>query len=89
MFFHIAEAEYPTVKLDNKQLGISAEISYNAKQLPILAEWRCMRSGDYALGIEPSTSYINGRAEELKNGYDIAVPGFGELEFGFCINIEG
>ena len=87
VFFHIPREEDPSVTLTNKQLGISAQISYSSKQLPVLAEWRCMKSGDYALGIEPSTSYINGRAKELEQDYDIAVPGFGELEFGFTIKL--
>jgi len=87
VFFHLPKAERPVVSLSN--LGISAEISYNKSELPVLAEWRCMKSGDYALGIEPSTSFIRARAEELENGYDISIPGYGTREFGFCIKLEG
>ena len=89
VFFHLPDAEEPTVVLNNKALGLSAKLQYKKAQLPVLAEWRCMRSGDYALGIEPSTSFIRARAEELKNGYDIKVPGFGQLEYGFTLDLGG
>ena len=81
------KSDKPVVRLANKQLGVVAEVSYDRNRLPVLAEWRCLRSGDYALGIEPSTSFIGGRAHELDNGYDVVVPGFGALEFGFRVKI--
>ena len=89
VFFHLPKSDKPVVKLENKQLGVLAEICYNRSQLPVLAEWHCMKSGDYALGIEPSTSYIRGRGQELDNGYDVVVPGFGTLEFGFEMKVSG
>ena len=36
--------------------------------LPILSHWRSMASGDYVCGLEPSNSYIMGRAAERENG---------------------
>ena len=89
VFFHIPKEERPKVTLTNKQLGISAEISYSAKQLPVLAQWKCMKSGDYALGIEPSTNFIHGRDKELEKGYDVVIPGFGTLEYGFSLRLGG
>ncbi|MCL2187290.1 MAG: aldose 1-epimerase family protein [Defluviitaleaceae bacterium] len=88
VFFHTPESPRPTVLLENKVLGISAEISYDAAQLPVLAQWKCMRAGDYALGIEPSTSHIRGREEELANGYDVIIPAFGALQYGFSIKLK-
>lgn len=87
VFYHLPHTEYPRVMLSNHKLGLNAEIAYNRSQFPVLAEWRCMRSGDYALGIEPTTGYIVGRAENLANGYNTAVSAFGSMEFGCTINI--
>jgi len=87
VFFHMPKAEKPVVKLENKQVGVAVDVSYVKSQLPVLAQWRCLKSGDYALGIEPSTSYIGGREQELANGYDIKVEAFGQMEFGFEIDI--
>jgi len=89
VFFHYPKEEHPQVKLTNPELGISAGIQYDRKQFPILIEWKSMKSGDYALGIEPSTSTIKGRAGELENGYNIKVPGFGSLEYGFTLTLAG
>ncbi|MCL2398140.1 MAG: aldose 1-epimerase family protein [Defluviitaleaceae bacterium] len=88
VYFYHTEEEYPQVKLTNPKLNINAKIQYDRKQLPALAQWKCMRSGDYALGIEPGTSIIRGRAQELENGYDIKVPAFGTLEYGFTIELD-
>ena len=86
VFFYFPRAQRPKVRLSNAKLGISAELQYDRSQLPVLSQWKCMRSGDYALGIEPGTSQIRGRAKELEAGYDCNVPGFGTLEYGFTIN---
>ena len=88
VFFHFPQEENPKVRLHNPSLGISAEIAYKRKQLPMLAQWKSMRSGDYALGIEPGTSQIRGRKDELAHGYDIKVPAFGTLAYGFTLTLE-
>jgi len=89
VFFHTPAEKDVTVKLSNPALGISAKVSYDREQLPVLGQWKCMMSGDYALGIEPSTSIIRGRKKELENGYDVKVPPFGKLEFGFTVEFDG
>ena len=87
VFYHLPHAEYPRVLLSNNKLSLHATIDYKRCQFPILAEWRCMKPGDYALGIEPTTGYIVGRAESLANGYDTSVQAFSSLEFGCKISI--
>jgi len=88
VFFYQPKEQDAEVKLVNKGLGIKAVINYDSSRLPVLSQWKCMRSGDYALGIEPGTSFIRGREEELKNGYDIRLPGFASLEYGFAITLD-
>lgn len=47
------------VKLTNENVGIAAELRYSTEQFPYTVEWKSMISGDYALGIEPSTSRLD------------------------------
>lgn len=56
------------VRLKNPELGIKAELTWSLDTLPILAQWKNMRSGDYVLGLEPSSCYIMGRSQERKEG---------------------
>ena len=88
VFFHYPKDEFPKVLLHNTELGISAEVEFDKKQLPILTQWKSMRSSDYALGIEPCTNTVKGRAGELQDGYDIKVPGFGALDYGVTIKFR-
>ncbi|MBO7728355.1 MAG: aldose 1-epimerase family protein [Oscillospiraceae bacterium] len=56
--------------------------------LPILSHWRSMASGDYVCGLEPSNSYIMGRAEERKNGTLPVLKPFESVETGLTITFE-
>jgi hypothetical protein len=87
VYFYSPKERNAKVILANKQAGIRATVSYDSERLPVLAQWKCMKSGDYALGIEPGTSRIRGRKEEIEDGYDIKVPAFGKLSFGFEVDI--
>jgi hypothetical protein len=44
------------VKLTNPDLNISSEIIYSLDDFPFTVEWKAMIAGDYALGIEPTTT---------------------------------
>ena len=87
LFLHTPKDAKPRVTLENTQLGITAAVSYEKANLPVLAQWKCMRSGDYALGIEPTTCTVNGRKEELAKGYDMKIPAFGEMVLGFEVEL--
>jgi hypothetical protein len=41
------------VCLQNKKLGVSLTIKFNADKLPWLTEWKMMGMGEYVLGLEP------------------------------------
>ena len=56
--------------------------------LPILSHWRSMASGDYVCGLEPSNTYIMGRAEERKNGTLPVLKPFESVETGLTITFE-
>ena len=70
-----------TIKAENPHLGIGAAISYEKALLPVLCEWKSMRSGDYALGIEPANMFIMGRQAERLNGSLQRIGSFEKLTF--------
>ena len=43
-------------------------IRFDGTVLPLLCEWKCMRAGDYALGLEPTTSGVMNRSDARKSG---------------------
>jgi len=45
----------------NERLSLGLEVSFTPQTLPYLVQWKCMKSGDYALGVLPSTCKPVGR----------------------------
>ncbi|MBQ7169421.1 MAG: DUF4432 family protein, partial [Synergistaceae bacterium] len=79
VFFNEMESE-PYARLKNPELGITAEVSWSLDTLPILAQWKNMTSGDYVLGLEPSSCYIMGRERERKEGRLMTLEPFGSVK---------
>jgi hypothetical protein len=48
--------------------GFGIRLDYDRAALPCLIEWQCLQSGLYALGIEPSTHHVQGRAFAEQRG---------------------
>ena len=91
VFFHLLDGDNDkkgTVRVINPNLKMAAEIKYPLDTLPILVEWKSMKSGDYALGIEPSNTYINGRVEERKNGTLKKILPFAKIQYSIDLTIS-
>jgi hypothetical protein len=91
VYFHQPLPENPpaaAIRLVHPKLGLAAQLSYSTAELPELAQWKCLRSTDYALGIEPGTSRIRGRAVELADGYAQILPGFGRRDFNLRLDLS-
>ena len=56
-FWELAE---PRVTLSNAKLGKALTLSYTGDTLPHFIQWQSMASGDYAMGLEPATSVLDG-----------------------------
>ena len=72
LFFHTLPSDNDgtvTVRLENHNIGIGAYITYEIKYLPFLVEWKCTRSGEFALGIEPANNMIGGMRAERDAGH--------------------
>jgi len=86
VFFH--ELSNPWARLENSELEMAATLRWSGDSLPILVQWRSMASGDYALGLEPSNSYIKGRAEERKNGTLRTIAGFESVKTKLTLDFQ-
>ena len=51
----------PEISLVNAKLGKSFTVSYSGDTLPHLVEWKSQACGDYAMGLEPCTTELDGR----------------------------
>lgn len=71
----------------NDRLGLGVYICYDTRELPYLIQWKSMRSGDYALGIMPSTCFVCGRAYERENGTLKTIKSLEKIRFGVEIGV--
>lgn len=58
----------PEAAIVNEKLGKKLTVSYSGDTLPYFVEWKSMVSGDYALGLEPSTTELDDRFTYSKLG---------------------
>ncbi|MBO2521078.1 MAG: DUF4432 domain-containing protein [Firmicutes bacterium] len=48
--------------------GLAVLIEFDAETMPRLVEWKMLGEGLYVLGVEPGTSFVDGRVAERKAG---------------------
>lgn len=68
VYFH--KLKTPHAEVISPDSGCKAILDYSDGTLPCFIEWKSMVSGDYALGLEPSTTFLDG---ELT--YKVLAPG--------------
>lgn len=56
----------PCVQVTNRKLGKRFTLNYSADTLPCFVQWSSAASGDYALGVEPTTTFLDDRFEYKK-----------------------
>jgi hypothetical protein len=69
------------VSLENPALKIGVRLSYDKSTLPILTQWKSLRSGEYVLGVEPGNSYLRGIDKEREAGQAGWIEAFGSMQF--------
>lgn len=52
----------------NKKLGLAVEMELDARQLPVMNQWKSPRAGDYVLGMEPGTGHVGGLLKTKEDG---------------------
>lgn len=79
---YFLEMNEPNISLVNKKIQKKFTLSYSKDTLPSLIHWHSMASGDYAMGFEPSTSFLDDK-------FSYKTLGAGEkVSFNLNINIE-
>lgn len=60
----------PEISLVNEKLGKKMTVSYNEDNLCGVLEWKSPASGDYVIGLEPCTSFLDGefRYQTVESG---------------------
>ena len=71
----------------NDRLGLGLEIAYDPQVLPYMVQWKCMKSGDYALGLLPSTCKPIGRLAAAQQDQLVTIEPFEKLEITLQIRI--
>lgn len=71
----------------NDRLKLGAYIKYNTHELPRLIQWKSMKSGDYALGVEPANCFVEGRHKERQRGTLRTLSSFEKAVFDLEIGI--
>lgn len=66
-----------TAGLANPARKLAAYLRYDTHELPYLLEWKCLKSHDYVLAVEPTNSPASNHETDLKNG---SVPILGAYE---------
>lgn len=75
------------VLLKNEALNLAVWMKYNVNRLPVTTQWKCMASGDYALGIEPANCRVEGKAKERREGTLRFLEPFGSAEFALELGV--
>ena len=57
-YFH--RLRRPEISILNRKIGKKLTVRYSDATLPVLVEWKSMGSGDYTIGLEPATSWLDG-----------------------------
>lgn len=87
LYLHHMDGERAVAVLYNLRLGIGVYVAYDTDTLPNMLEWKCMRSHDYVVGLEPcNTCGINRDAAIAQNKIAV-VPAYGQVETNLEIGV--
>lgn len=68
-YFHTNHSEGEAfAMIHNEKLNLAGIVRYDKAVFPLLCQWKCMRAGEYAMGLEPTTSSVVNRSESRAQG---------------------
>lgn len=79
---YLLKLKKPCISLKNIKLGKKFTLEYSGENLPYFVEWKSMASGDYALGLEPSTSLLDDKFAFSK------IEKQSKISFGITLKVE-
>jgi hypothetical protein len=90
VFYHQAAAGedgFTHAILYNDKLDLGACITYDTRKLNNLVQWKSMKSGDYALGIEPANCVPEGRVKARQEGTLQTIQPYEKIRYEFEFTI--
>ena len=69
----------PQISMVNRKIGKKFTVSYSGDTLPLFLEWKSIACGDYAVGLEPTTTKLDGLFEYSTIGAGETLEFFVEL----------
>ncbi len=90
VYYHentVCKDGYSTVGVINDELKLGVYLKYSAKNLPMFVQWKNPLAHEYALGIEPSNCYLDGRALEKQKGTIQTIQPFETLDYELILGI--
>ncbi len=73
--------------LYNHELKLGVQLAFGHEQMPYMVQWKCMKSGDYVMGMFPSNNHAAGRGYERENGTVRHIAPFERIETGFVLTV--
>lgn len=91
-FYHAFETEsgMASACLFNPRLGdqgMGFYLKYDTRQLPVFLQWKMMRSREYVCGLNPATTYAEGRKTALENDEVMFIEPLEKKEFTIELGI--
>lgn len=71
----------------NPERKLAAYLKYNSEALPVFLEWKCLKSHDYVVGIEPSNCFATSRSGERQNGTLPVLPAYQSVTYSIQLCI--
>ncbi|NLL36336.1 MAG: DUF4432 family protein [Fretibacterium sp.] len=79
----------PRALVTNPVLDVQVELTWSLDTLPILSQWKNLRSGDYVLALEPSTCYTGSRCAERRRGTLRQLRAFSSVDMWVRLKFSG
>ena len=73
--------------LYNHELKLGVQMTFDHAALPYMVQWKCMKSGDYVMGMFPSNNHAAGRGYEREHGTLRQIAPFEAVQTGFALDI--
>lgn len=87
-FCHVpCERKVVTAGLYQPKLRLSAYLQYDATALPYLLEWKCLKSHDYVLAIEPTNCPAVNRLSDLQTGKAYSLGAYESVTYQITLGV--
>lgn len=87
VFVHKPKTKRVYAGIINPALELGACLSFDSEALPVMLQWKNLRSHDYVAAIEPCNCMGLGRVQEQKNGTLPKIPPYSSISFEVTLRV--